>query len=300
MSTTKQSRFAVLLTYYIVPGCFATCVISFYEGKELTGWGLLILAILLRLSILVETHQKATQKTDEAVVEPTEPDDYGEGVFHLSLTTPQLASSSGWETLSVYERLSGYKRILCHGGPPVMNEHWEYEIKEGGFGRHFVFQRLRDDHIEDLWDDRYEVVNGSVQEHLIESRYAERELKVYPPEEKIADLKTRVRWHEAEGVVKYFILSNVRPFGGWKREVEKLKESVAKVSMKAEELGATLNEYGWYELPESASDEEKFQLDTLFSPSVLRNQYGIRSYRDWRERDHIFKLLEPTATQERV
>jgi hypothetical protein len=194
--------------------------------------------------------------------------------------------------VDVYKEPARYERTICYGGPPVLKELWEYEIKQ----QSFVFHRLVDDYIDDPRDPRYDVVNGCVQERLIEARHAEDRdaIKVTTPELQIARLRQQVQWHEAHGIVRYLILSKFMPYSGWRGELDKLKEGIAKIGVKAEEIGAALDEDGGYQLPEDASDELKYKLKRLLSPEGMRD-HGIRSYRDWQESDHIIKLLEPNA-----
>jgi hypothetical protein len=298
MSTTRLSRFVNFFTFWIIPGCFVGCALAFYQDKDLTGWGLLITALLLRLSVIQYEQQKAAeQEAEQPVSDPADDlDTYDEDTFSIDLTTPYLRSQSGWENVVVYTKANTYRNTICFGGPPVLNEYWEYDIKAHSFGDDFVFQRLKDYHLDDLWDPRYEVVNGCVQQLLMESRYAETETKFYSLESNLADLRKKVEWHEADGAAKYLILSKASRSGHWRRQAEKLKESEEKIAVAAQQIGATLNEEGLYELPEDASEERKTELDKLFSPKTLRNVYGFRSYREWRERNHIFKLLEPEPT----
>jgi len=287
MSTPRQSKFTMFLAN-VVPACLVGCAFAFYAGKELTGWGLLITGLVVRISVTQETHHAVIQANEIAPSAGAE-DEWGDGTFHLSLTTPELERNSGWESVVVYKEPAQYERTLCYGGPPVFKELWEYQIKQ----RSFVFQRMLDDYIDDLWDPRYEVVNGCVQEHLIEVRHAEDKggIKVTTPETKIARLRQQVQWHEVDGILRFFILAKLG-YSGWRSDAQKLKDGVSEIGGKAEALGATMGENGWYQLPDDASEEQKRVLDRLFSPWSLRS-HGFRSYTDWRERDHIMKLLEP-------
>lgn len=298
MSSTKPSRLNAFLKDLVIP-CLIGCASAFYEGKEVMAWGFLVTALVFRLTARVETRLDAI---DSKMPEPTpafadEPDKYGEDNYHLNLTTTELEEKYGWDKVTVYTQpFLHYVRQRCWGGPPVSYETWEYDFKWGG---DFMFHRLRDDHTEDLRDSYFEVVNGCVQEQLIRQRDAENDtgLKFSTPEKDIADFKQRVEWHEADGVVRYFILSRVRPHGGWKRDAEKLKEGISSLGAKAEQIGGKIGEYGWYRLPDEATPEQKQAMDKLFSPPSLRS-HGFRSFRDWNERDQIIKLLEPEPAQE--
>jgi hypothetical protein len=296
MSTTKPSRLSSFLTYCMI-GCFGGCPVAFYEGEKLTGWGLLLTALLLRITLMVEAHIRTMQPKEKpeepADFDADDPDDKYSS-FSINLTTPDMERDFGWEHVDVYKKSPRYLQTVCFGGPPVYKELWEYEIKEDIF----VFHRLVDSFIDDLWDPRYEVVNGVVQQRMIESRNAEPDtFVVAPPEQQLAALRQKVEWHEADGIVRYFILSKFRSYG-WRNAITKMKESVEKIAVEAEKIGATMGENGWYQLPDDASEEQKQRLNELFSTKTLRNVYGFRSYREWVQRDRLIALLEPEPAQD--
>jgi hypothetical protein len=293
MSTTKPTRFENFVASLVIP-CLVGCGFAFFKSENLAGWGLLITALLFRLTATVEARMAMIEVKMLELTHPhsDQVDKYGEDTHHLSLTTTELSEQSGWHSLTVFTiPFPHYVRERCWSGPPVHYETWEYDFKAGG---DFLFHRLRDDHTDDLWYPRFDVVNGTVQEELIRRRDNESvsAFKVSAPEDIIAGFKRQIEWHEAHGAVRYFILSKLRPHGSWKREAEKLKEGIATIGAKAEALGAKMDEYGWYVVPHDAASEQKVAVEKLFSPQSLRS-HGFRSYQDWIERHHIVNLLEP-------
>ena len=192
MSTPKPSRLTSFLKDAVIP-CLVIGGFAFYGHQEVAGFGLVIVALVLRLTLRLETRLdeiEAKMPASPAVAHADEAENYDDGIYELSLTTPFLEKEYGWENLTVYKQPAHYVRTLCCGGPPVSKTTWEYEIKK----REFVFQRLRDDFTEEIWEPYFEVANGCVQEHLIRRRDAENDsgLKFSTPEKDIADFKHQV------------------------------------------------------------------------------------------------------------
>jgi len=103
MSTTKPSRLSSFLTYCMI-GCFGGCPVAFYEGEKLTGWGLLLTALLLRITLMVEAHIRTMQPKEK----PEEPADFNAddpddkySSFSINLTTPDMERDFGWEHVDV-------------------------------------------------------------------------------------------------------------------------------------------------------------------------------------------------------
>ncbi len=294
--------------------CFVCGVMSMYYGQMLPGIAFVLGGLILRLESKIEGNRGEPKSTasasavDEAQTEEDPLYSNDEEPFYLDMTIPMLEAESGWDRIELYPSRHQYERQSCYGGPPVYEEIWEYDIKAHAS----VFVRLLDRHKEDLNNDhQYEIVNGCIQEDVIERKNRDHETWLnslsdkdrqrfqYQPysAKEIAELKREVIWHELQGAVKYFILSKHNHMGMWKMDLERLQKAFSLIVTEAEALGATCNKFGNYELSNDMDDIQRKKLEDLFSPTTLRIKYGIHSYRDWAERDQIMKLLVSHQTE---
>jgi hypothetical protein len=312
MSTTNSPRKEPIIRrivnsyeIYLVLGA-----LLLFKGKALWGIASVFYGLIVRLESKIDGYRSEIKSTaaeqsihTDALAEEKPFCLAEEEPFYLDMTVPILKADSGWDNVHLYPSRHQYERQRCYGGPPEYEEIWEYDIKAHAS----VFVRLLDRHKEDLNDEhQYDVVNGCIQEDVIERENRDhetwlnslpeknRETFQYQPysAKEIAELKREVIWHELQGAVKYFILSKHDRMGEWKRDLEKLRNSFELIVTEAEALGATCNKFGSYELPNDADDLQRKKLEDIFSSRNLLGIYGVHSYRDWAERDQIMKLLE--------
>ncbi len=199
--------------------------------------------------------------------------------FFIDMTTPYLGRHSGWDRIELNSSKLEYHREFCFGGPPKCYETWEYQIKEPNV----IVKRLVSSHEDGLYRTTYEVVNNSILENPGDPA-------------KLARLKHSIAWHELHGVVKYAILSQHNVPGSWRQNAFNLKQAFALLERDAAALGAEKSELGDYGPPSGSEEDVKSRIHKLFSDDVLIRKYGVPSYRDWAERDHILKLIDSMIT----
>ena len=146
----------------------------------------------------------------------------------------------------------------------------------------------------------YDIINGQLDRQYMEARNTERRerpilLNFIPyDEDTISSLTQKTTWHELHGAVKYLVLTNEKPRVSH-RDLTRLAESFKRLESDACSLGAFLDEYGHYALPEGADEASHLKLREMFSSYSLRTKYRLRSFQDWIEREHILKLLNQDA-----
>jgi hypothetical protein len=301
----KQRWWTRFITY---PNAFIGIgLLLLYQERTLLGVGFVLAGLISRLEALIRIPEKEERKSnrDNRLTDKAKEESVS---FGFNLTRPWIAADSGWENATLYPAHCRYEETYCFGKPPVIKEVWKYDIKEEAF----IFHRLLDRHEEDLYGREFEVVNGIVLEAVFEQKNREHELWLNslseeekagfraPPysAEEIEKLRRETEWHELHGAMKYFILSRHYPYGEWRRNVRDLRASCSQITTEAEALGATLGRYRDYELPKEADDIQRQKLKELFSEKTLLNKYRIRSFRDWVDRDLIFKLLDEDVGKE--
>lgn len=284
-------------------------VVLLVDDSRTWGIACLLVGLILRLDFkLAELKSEPSHSTTDSPATQilrTKPSDTDER-FDLDVTDASLESHYGWDRIYATPSRQSYKRSFCFGGPPAFSEEWIYQIEK----RDVVFQRLVTRSSDGMYREEFDVFKGCVQEIFMEQANREHDREISrlkargensldfgPPyrEETITLLKRQTKWHEVQGVVRYFLLSLHHPSGYWKNEIEKLQSGCAKLRSDAASLGICISDDGDLDLPAGADVELKHQFYELLSLETLRRKYGIRSHQDWRDQRHIFRLLSEPA-----
>jgi hypothetical protein len=222
------------------------------------------------------TNAQASAATPTEVVEVDD---------HIRLTTTEewLNKSQGWEHWDLYPKKLRLLNECCFGGPPTFNATYEYRV-EGTE----VMVRLIEECKEGFDGKRYTVFKGQVVRAQVENDSREE------VEKEVQRLQSKTAWHEADPVMRYFVLANTAGHADFLREEHsRLEEAYETVAQQAAKISAVRGRFGIYEVPADASEEAK-KIATAFSSNANLLRFGL-TFQELRSQEVLLALTRKDA-----